>query len=256
MEGREIPLCRDGQPFEFLFWVGCAGATDPAGMKTTQAVADLLKKAGVSFACLGQEEACTGDPARRVGEEFLFQDRATENQSVFERYGVKKIVTACPHCFNSLKNEYGEFGAKLEVYHHTQLLQTLVSKGQLLAAKPDRRTVLHDPCYLTRVNGEVAAPRALVEGMVEPEFAGVKTRCCGAGGGRMWMDEPPEHRPATARMDQLRATGATQIAVACPFCRIMLDTGHQDDSIRLVDLAQLMQEANSDSTPSANMEVS
>jgi len=254
MEGRDIPLCRDGKSFEFLFWVGCAGATDPAAMKTTQAVADLLKKAGISFACLGQEEACTGDPARRVGEEFLFQDRATENQSVFERYGVKKIVTACPHCFNSLKNEYGEFGAQLEVYHHTQLLQTLVSKGQLLAAKPNRRTVLHDPCYLTRVNGEVAAPRALVQGMLEPEFAGVKTRCCGAGGGRMWMDEPPEHRPATARMEQLMATGATQVAVACPFCRIMLDTGTSDDSIRLVDLAQLMQEANSEPAGSAKME--
>jgi len=244
MEGRNIPLCRDGGQFEYLFWVGCAGATDPAAIKTTQAVADLMQKAGISFACLGQEEACTGDPARRTGEEFLFQERATENQSVFVRYGVKKIVTACPHCFNSLKNEYGDFGAKLEVYHHTQLLQTLVSKGQLAAAKPDRRTVLHDPCYLTRINGEVDAPRALVEGMIDPEFSGAKTRCCGAGGGRMWMEELPNQRPSSERMAQLRSTGATQIAVACPFCRIMLDSSNQDESIRLVDLAELLQASN------------
>ena len=244
MEGRNIPLCRDGSQFEYLFWVGCAGATDPAAIKTTQAVADLMQKAGISFACLGQEEACTGDPARRTGEEFLFQERATENQSVFERYVVKKIVTACPHCFNSLKNEYGDFGAKLEVYHHTQLLQTLVSKGQLAAAKPDRRTVLHDPCYLTRINGEVDAPRALVEGMIDPEFSGAKTRCCGAGGGRMWMEEFPNQRPSSERMAQLTSTGATQIAVACPFCRIMLDSSNQDESIRLVDLAELLQASN------------
>lgn len=249
MKDLDIPLCRDGVAFDFLFWVGCAGATDPGAISTTKAVARLLQKAGVKFACLGREEACTGDPARRVGEEFLFQDKATQNASVFQRYGVKKVVTACPHCFNSLKHEYEEFGAKLEVYHHTQLLSELVSKGDLLAAKPKRgSTVLHDPCYLGRVNDEMVAPRALAEGLLNPEQHGAKTLCCGAGGGRMWMDELPTQRPATRRTESLLATGATTVAVACPFCRIMLGDSlkqaRPNDEIRLVDLAEMLQEAN------------
>lgn len=249
MAGLDIPLARNTSEFEYLFWVGCAGATDPGSVKTTKAVADLLKKAGVSFACLGNEEACTGDPARRLGEEFLFQEKAMENVSAFERYKVKKIVTACPHCFNSLKNEYGDFGASMEVFHHTQLLQQLVSKGALAAAKPERGSVvLHDPCYLGRVNDESEAPRSLVEGVLNPEFSGAKTRCCGAGGGRMWMEEPPNERPANARIDQLLATGAKTIALGCPFCKIMLDAGVKqvapDDDIRLLDLAEMLQEAN------------
>ncbi len=265
MKDLDIPLCRDGVEFDFLFWVGCAGATDPGAVKTTKAVAALLKKAGVKFACLGKEEACTGDPARRVGEEFLFQEKAMANASVFEKYGVKKVVTPCPHCFNSLKNEYGDFGAKLEVFHHTQLLAQLVSKGQLLAAKPVRgSTVLHDPCYLARVNGESDAPRLLlgVESSLnetpnpsgdsqhgdlkEPEHHGRKTLCCGAGGGRMWMEEPPGQRPANRRTDELLATGAKTVAVACPFCRIMLDASikQKSDEINLVDLAEMLQDAN------------
>lgn len=250
MKGLDIPLCRDGVEFEFLFWVGCAGATDPGAIKTTKAVAELLTKAGVKFACLGREEACTGDPARRVGEEFLFQDKAAQNVSVFEKYGVKKVVTACPHCFNSLKNEYGDFGATMEVFHHTQLLGDLVSKGKLLAAKPGRGEVaIHDPCYLGRVNDEVDAPRVMVSGeVVEPEFYGKKTRCCGAGGGRMWMEEPPNQRPASARAEQLIATGATTVAVGCPFCRIMLGdslkAAKPNDEIRLLDLAEMLRDAN------------
>jgi len=249
MKGLDIPLCRDGVEFEYLFWVGCAGATDPGAVKTTKAVADLLKKAGVKFACLGKEEACTGDPARRVGEEFLYQEKAMQNASVFERYGVKKVVTACPHCLNTLKNEYGEFGAQMEVYHHSQLLQTLVRKGDLLAAKPPREEVVyHDPCYLSRVNDESEAPREIVAGMADPEHHSKKTLCCGAGGGRMWMEEPPTQRPANRRAEELIATGAKTVAVACPFCRIMLgDSLKQakpDEEIRLVDLAEMLQEAN------------
>jgi Fe-S oxidoreductase len=248
MRDLDIPLARNGFEFEYLFWVGCAGATDPGSVKTTKAVAELLTKAGVKFACLGNEEACTGDPARRVGEEFLFQEQASQNVSVFQRYGVRKIVTACPHCFNSLKNEYGDFGAEsIEVFHHTQLLQTLVTKGALLAATPERGSVvMHDPCYLGRVNDESDAPRALVEGMVNPEFHSQKTRCCGAGGGRMWMEEPPHERPSNARVDQLLATGAKTIALGCPFCKIMLDASVKqvDEGINLVDLAELLQDAN------------
>ena len=255
MKGLEVPLCRDGAPFEFLFWVGCAGATDPEAMKTTKAVAELLQKAGIKFACLGKEEACTGDPARRLGEEFLFQDKAQQNASVFQRYGVKKVVTACPHCFNSLKNEYGDFGVELEVYHHSQLLQQLISKGQLLAAKiPQSDVTFHDPCYLGRVNEESDAPRAaFANGVSEPAHTRHKTLCCGAGGGRMWMEEPSTQRPSNRRAEDLLATGAKTVAVGCPFCRIMLgDSIRQakpNEEIRLVDLAELLQEANSDKQP-------
>jgi Fe-S oxidoreductase len=232
---------------EYLFWVGCAGAYEVRAKKTTKAVAALLKKAGIRFACLGKEEACTGDPVRRVGEEFLFQDKAAQNASIFERYGVKKVVTACPHCFNSLKNEYGDFGVQMEVFHHTQLLGELVSKGSLLAAKPVRgSTVLHDPCYLGRVNDESSAPRSLANGMVDPPHHGKKTLCCGAGGGRMWMDETPDERPANRRADELVATGADTVALACPFCRIMLESPLKErkEGIRLLDLAEMMVEAN------------
>jgi Fe-S oxidoreductase len=266
MKGLEIPLCRDGVEFEYLFWVGCAGATDPGAVKTTKAVAELLKKAGVGFACLGQEEACTGDPARRVGDEFLYQEMAQTNVSVFQRYNVKKVVTACPHCLNTLKNEYGQFEGDLEVYHHSQLLQQLVSKGQLAAAKPERGDVVfHDPCYLARVNDESDAPRAVLGeqtdlngvadprgrqasgALVEPLNHGRKTLCCGAGGGRMWMEEAPDQRPATRRSEELLATGAKTVAVGCPFCRIMLDAGLKqvtEEEIRLVDIAEMLQEAN------------
>lgn len=266
MEGLDIPLCRNGVEFEYLFWVGCAGATDPGAIKTTKAVADLLKKAGVKFACLGQEEACTGDPARRVGEEFLYQEKAMGNVATFEQYGVKKIVTACPHCMNTFKNEYSQFEGQYEVYHHTQLLQQLVSKGALLAAKPPKKEVVfHDPCYLGRVNNEADAPRFLLGedsnlndlahvpeagdgNLAEPKHYARKTLCCGAGGGRMWMDEPPEQRPASRRAQELVDTGAKTVALACPFCRIMLDASIKqvtDDEIRLVDLAEMLQEANS-----------
>lgn len=249
MKGLDIPLCRDGVDFEYLFWVGCAGATDPGAIKTTKAVAELMKKAGVKFACLGQEEACTGDPARRIGDEFLFQEKAMGNASTFQRYGVKKVVTACPHCFNSLKNEYGDFEAKLEVFHHSQLLSELVSKDKLKAARPPRGEVaFHDPCYLARVNDEAQAPRALLgSDLVEPVQSGKKTLCCGAGGGRMWMEEPPDQRPGNRRAKQLLDTGAKTVAVGCPFCRIMLDASikqETDEEIRLVDLAEMLQEAN------------
>lgn len=275
MKDLDVPLVRNGQPFEYLFWVGCAGATDPLGIRTSKAVVNLLKKAGVSFACLGQEEACTGDPARRIGDEFLFQSQAEVNVEILRKYGVKKVVTACPHCLNTLKNEYGDFGATLEVFHHTELLNLLVRDGKLRAASPESGSVTyHDPCYLARVNGISDAPRALVgdhsdldgesptlaerarkdpyplKVLAEPSQHGTKTLCCGAGGGRMWMDEEPNQRPSTRRLDQLVETGAKTIAVACPFCRIMLDAGMKQrddaDDIKLVDLAEMLQDANKD----------
>lgn len=273
MKGLDIPLCRDGGDFEYLFWVGCAGATDPGAVKTTKAVAQLLKQAGVSFACLGQEEACTGDPARRTGEEFMFQEKAMENVSVFAKYGVKKVVTACPHCLNTLRHEYDDVAAiaemdklNMEVFHHTQLLAKLVEEGKLKPASADG-VVIHDPCYLGRVNNEADAPRALLgehtnyneqspdgigglirpKQLLEPEFYARKTRCCGAGGGRMWMEEEPDQRPGNRRAEELLATGAKTVALGCPFCRIMLDASIKqvtDDEIRLVDLAEMLQESN------------
>ncbi|MBX3119835.1 MAG: (Fe-S)-binding protein [Fimbriimonadaceae bacterium] len=263
MQGLDIPLAKDGD-FEVLFWVGCAGATDPAAVRTTKAMASLMKKAGVKFACLGNEEVCTGDPARRVGDEFLFQEHAAMNVEAFKRYGVRKVVTACPHCLNTLKNEYHQFEVELEVWHHSQLLAKLVDEGKLKGYKPlAGSTVYHDPCYLARVNNESDAPRKLLgentqlndqvypssssSNLLEPEHLGRKTLCCGAGGGRMWMEEPPEQRPGNRRAEELLATGAKTVAIGCPFCRIMLDASIKqvtDEEIKIVDLAEAMQEAN------------
>ncbi|MFI5386351.1 MAG: (Fe-S)-binding protein [Fimbriimonadales bacterium] len=289
MKGLDIPLCRDGVEFEWLFWVGCAGATDPGAVKTTKAVAQLLKKAGVSFACLGQLEACTGDPARRIGDEFLFQEKAMGNAAVFQQYKVKKIVTPCPHCFNTLKNEYGQIfpllepddpnaqhptpNASLTVMHHSQLLAQLVGEGKLKAADGSG-TVFHDPCYLARINNESDAPRAIFgeqtsynealspeaplvgpdprskiqnPNFKEPSHRARKTLCCGAGGGRMWLEEPPTQRPSNRRAEELVATGASIVAVGCPFCRIMLGDALKqvtDKEISLLDLAEALQKAN------------
>lgn len=272
MKDMDIPLCRDGKEFEYLLWVGCAGATDPAAVKTTKAVAELLKKAGVSFACLGREEACTGDPARRTGDEFMFQEQAGKNQSIFEKYGVRKVITPCPHCFNTLRNEYGEFGTSMEVHHHTAFLAQLIDEGRLKSASPkDGSVTYHDPCYLARVNNISDAPRKLVGDetqydttkaagihalekdapgprvLAEPRFHAKKTLCCGAGGGRMWMEEEANQRPGNRRAKELIETGADTVAVSCPFCRIMLDASIKqvsNEEIKLVDMAELLQDAN------------
>lgn len=271
MKGLDIPLCRDGVEFDYLLWVGCAGATDPNAIKTTKAVVSLLRKAGVKFACLGKEEDCTGDPARRIGDEFLYQDQAGKNVSVFERYGVEKIVTACPHCMNTLKNEYPDFGAKIEVLHHTQLLNTLIARKKLRPVPVASGDVtIHDPCYLGRINNESDAPRGLlgeeshlnmssapivhkaetppggIKKVAEPTHHGRKTLCCGAGGGRMWMEEPRNQRPGERRMNELAETGANTIGVGCPFCRIMLDASRTEasENMDIRDLAELLDEAN------------
>jgi Fe-S oxidoreductase len=272
MKGLDVPLARKKGHFEVLFWVGCAGATDPGALKTTKAVAELLRKSGVDYACLGREEQCTGDPARRVGEEFLFQEIAQGNVGVLGKYKFKKIVTPCPHCFNTLRNEYSQFDEHYEVLHHSQFLLKLVEEGKLHAATPGKgRITYHDPCYLARVNGESDAPRALlgdhtqlngeeadlvrwVEGdlpekghLAEPKNYGRKTLCCGAGGGRMWMEEVPEQRPGNRRAEELLATGAKTIALGCPFCRIMLDASVKqitNEDVKLVDIAEILQQVN------------
>ena len=221
---------------EWLFWVGCAGAYEDRAKKTTRAVAELLDLAGVSFAVLGDGETCTGDPARRSGNEFVFQQLAMQNAEVLKEAKAKKVVSTCAHCFNTLKNEYAEFGVELEVVHHTQLLNRLVREGRLTPVAAGRRAsrtktiTYHDPCYLGRHNQVYDPPRELLAVIPGAEFAEMprnseRSFCCGAGGARMWMEEKIGERINLNRTTEAVATGADQIAVGCPFCRVMLSDG-------------------------------
>jgi Fe-S oxidoreductase len=245
---------------EWLFWVGCAGAYEDRAKKTTRAVAELLHRAGVSFAVLGNGETCTGDPARRAGNEFVFQQLAMQNAEVLQEAKAKKIVATCAHCFNTLKNEYAAFGVELEVVHHTQLLNRLVREGALTpvpeGAGPKRTITYHDPCYLGRHNQVYTPPRELLLGLpgaelTEMERSEERSFCCGAGGARMWMEENIGQRINDNRTAEAVATGADRIAVACPFCRVMLSDGltsaqsqgQAREEVEVVDVAQLLLEA-------------
>lgn len=227
-KGLEVPTAALDDGREVLLWVGCAGAFEPRAQKTTRAFVELLAKAGVRFAVLGPKERCTGDPARRIGDELLFQQLAETNVATLNGVGAKKIVTPCPHCFHTLKNEYPPFGGQYEVMHHTQFLAELLDSGRLVLPKNFADTVTyHDPCFLARVNNETRAPRKLLNGVMtrplqEVERRKCKTFCCGAGGGRMWMEEPPNQRPGVHRAQELLATGAKTVAVGCPFCKVMI----------------------------------
>jgi Fe-S oxidoreductase/nitrate reductase gamma subunit len=213
---------------EVLFWVGCAGAFEPRAQKTVRAIAQLLQEAGVKFTVLGPKERCTGDPARRTGDEFLFQQLAETNITTLNGISAKTIITQCPHCFNTMKNEYPQFGGNYEVLHHTQYLQKLVEEGRLKLPQGFADSVTyHDPCFLARVNNETEAPRALLKGALQIPLTEVgrresKTFCCGAGGGRMWMEEDRSQRPGVNRAEELLATGAKTVAVGCPFCKVMV----------------------------------
>ncbi len=247
---------------EWLFWVGCAGAYEDRAKKTTRAVAELLTTAGVSFAVLGDGETCTGDPARRAGNEFVFQQLAMQNAEVFKETKVKKVVSTCAHCFNTLKNEYSQFGVELEVTHHTQLLNRLVREGKLTpvadrsngaAGTAKRSITYHDPCYLGRHNQVYSPPRELIEIIPDAELTEMprnseRSFCCGAGGARMWMEENTGERINLNRTNEAIETGADQIATGCPFCRVMLSDGltskQADGSAReeveVLDVAQLL----------------
>ncbi|MFI5168506.1 MAG: (Fe-S)-binding protein [Thermoanaerobaculales bacterium] len=233
-KGLGVPLAGEGKEFEYLFWVGCAGSYDDAGKRSSQALVRLLQAAGVRFAILGPEERCTGDAARRLGNEYLFQTLAAGNVETLTRRGVKKIVTNCPHCFNTLAHEYPDFGGEFEVRHGTQLVAELVAAGRLrLTAEVRRELTYHDPCYLGRTNGEFDAPRRILQTipgltLKEAPLAREKAMCCGAGGGRMWLEEKLGTRINQTRMRQLQESGSNDVAVGCPFCAVMIGNAQQE----------------------------
>ncbi len=237
---------------EYLFWVGCAGAYEERAKKTTKAVAELLHMAGVNFAVLGKRETCTGDPARRSGNEFLYQILAAENietfKETFGNRGVRKVVVTCPHCFTTIGKDYAQSGYELQMLHHTQLLNTLVKEGKLKTSphKADQKITFHDPCYLGRHNQIYAPPRELLEAsgcdIEEMPRNQERSFCCGGGGGRMWMEEKIGTRINLNRVDEAIDTGVPEVAVACPFCRIMVGDGMvaRQSDVEVLDVAQVL----------------
>jgi len=255
IEGIEILDGTSPLEAEYLYWVGCAGSFDDKNKKVTQAMAQLMQRAGVSFAILGPAEMCTGDPARRSGNEYIFQMLAMQNVETLNGMGVKKIVTQCPHCFNTLSNEYPQLGGHYEVVHHSQFIEWLIDQGKLdmTNARLDERVVYHDSCYLGRHNDVYMSPRNVIGSLagieiVEAERNGTKGMCCGAGGARMWMEEHTGKQVNVERSQELIATGASKIAVACPFCYIMIDDGVKgqglgEDEVRVADISMHILEA-------------
>ena len=248
-EGLGVRVLQPGErPPEILFWVGCAPAFDERARKAAVSTAKLMQMAGVDFAVLGPREACTGDPARRMGDEYTYQRLAGENVATLNDSGVKKIVTTCPHCFNTIGNEYPDFGGTYEVVHHTQFLADLVNEGKLAPMPSERTITYHDSCYLARHNDVHTAPRELVAAVgqaVEMPRNRERTFCCGAGGARMWMEEKRGRPINQERVREAAATGAETLAVACPFCTVMLDDGVRETGAKLqvFDLATLLAEA-------------
>jgi Fe-S oxidoreductase len=238
-------------PPAYLYWVGCASSFDERARRTAESTAALLRAAGVDFAILGPRESCTGDPARRMGNEYVFQSLAEQNVAVLDEAGVTKIVANCPHCFNTLANEYPDFGGRYEVIHHSELLAQLVREGRLAPSRSDASKVTyHDSCYLARHNDVLEGPREVVAAVGEPvemRRSGKSTFCCGAGGAHMWMEE--RGKPINVeRVREAVQTGAETLAVACPFCTVMLDDGVQSEGadVRVVDVATLLAEAISE----------
>jgi Fe-S oxidoreductase len=248
-DGLGVRVLQPGDPApDVLFWVGCAPAFDERARQGAVSTAKLMQAAGVDFAILGPREACTGDPARRMGDEYTFQRLAGENVGTLNGAGIKKIVTTCPHCFNSIGNEYPDFGGHYEVVHHTEFLAELVRDGKLKPLAGEQKITYHDSCYLARHNDVRSQPRELVTAVgtaVEMPRNRERTFCCGAGGARMWMEEKRGRPINQERVREAAATGAETLAVACPFCTVMLDDGVRETGAKLkvIDLATLLAEA-------------
>jgi len=249
----EVPVLGEGEVLqaEYLWFVGCAGSFDDRNTAVSVALARLLHRAGISFAILGPRELCNGDPARRAGNEYVFQQLALQNIETFEQLGVKKIITQCPHCFNTLANEYPQFGGEYEVVHHTQLLAELLRQGRLDSGKgagPRRLVTYHDPCYLGRHNDIYLAPREVAAAtgdveMVEMRRHGTRALCCGAGGARFWMEEHIGKKVNIERAEEALETGAAEVAVSCPYCYVMIDDGVKElgrDDVVVRDLAMML----------------
>lgn len=249
-------LAAKGESPEILFWVGCAGSYDDRYKRVTKAFVKILNAVGVKFAVLGTEESCTGDPARRAGNEFLFQMQAMSNIQVLNGYGIKNIVTACPHCFNTIKNEYPELGGNYEVIHHSTFLQQLINEGKIKleggGAFKGKKITYHDSCFLGRANNIYEAPRAVLEALdadlVEMKRCRTTGLCCGAGGAQMFKDAEKGNKEINVeRTEEALSTGATTIAVACPFCMTMMSDGvknkEREADVKVKDLAELIAEA-------------
>jgi Fe-S oxidoreductase len=252
-----VHIVEPGSPFdhEYLYWVGCAGSFDDKNQKVSVAMAKLMQRAGLDFAILGPSENCTGDPARRSGNEYIYQMLAMQNIETLNGMGAQKIVTQCPHCFNTISNEYPQLGGSYEVIHHSQLLEWLIAEGRLdlTDARLEERIVYHDSCYLGRHNDVYLAPRRVIGSLagvevVEAARNGTRGMCCGAGGARMWMEETIGKKVNDDRSQELIATGASRIAVACPYCYIMIDdgtkaAGKEEDEVRVGDISMHLVEA-------------
>ncbi len=246
-------MAANGENPDILFWVGCAGSYDQRAQKITKAFATILHKIGIRYAILGKEELCTGDPARRAGNEFMFQMMAYQNIQILNGYGIKKIVTACPHCFNTLKNEYPELGGNYEVIHHASFIQQLIDEGKIIMKEEGgfkgKKITYHDSCYLGRANNIYEAPRKVLEALdtelVEMKRCKSNGLCCGAGGAQMFKEEEKgTTRVNFERSNEAIQTGASIIAAACPFCNTMLTDGvknsNKEEEIQVLDIAELI----------------
>jgi Fe-S oxidoreductase len=250
-QGLGVNTMADDSAVDYLFWVGCAGSFDDRSKKISRSMVRILQAANISFAILGVEEKCTGDFARRVGNEMLFQMMALENIETLNNYKVRKIITACPHCLNSLKHEYPQMGGNYEVIHHTEFIDQLIKEGKIkLKQSVEGDLTYHDPCYLGRYNHIYDHPRSILRALAngalkELDRHGRESFCCGAGGGRMWMEETIGKRINLERSEQIAALNVSNVAVACPFCMTMIEDGMkelgQEEAIKTMDIAELVE---------------